>query len=259
MRFLFLTLGLVMSACGEPATADSAEASSGASAEETAALSSCTKVAYHEALGHYRAAVDASNERLAKGVCASSTGFLRSIANDASRAVMTCPEFRGVIRTSPWAAPLRTALGATLNLRSLTGELLVAKDSPYANWAGVERFLTDGGLTFWARAQGAYGSRVIVDFRANGAARWKELVFDARTQVISLKESSATFTVTRPGTRSTGPVKVTITHDGKTERFSLGVRDALNYRDASMFVLTPSRLTEDGTPELFSLVSECDA
>jgi hypothetical protein len=258
MRFVLMGLMVLAVGCGVGGV-DVAGVEADAPAEHAAALSACGSGAYQEALGFYRAAVAASKERLAKGVCQSETGFLWSIANDASRAVMTCGEFRSVIRTSPWAAPLRTALGPSLTLRSLTGELLVVKDSQFANWTGVERFFAEGGLTFWARAQGAYGPRVVIDFRRNGTATWKELVYDERTLEISLRESSASFTVARANSRTAGPVMVSITHDGKTERFSLGVRNAMSYRDAPLFVLSPGVVTEEGTPELFSLVSECDA
>lgn len=217
---------------------------------------------YGEALEHYKKAVAASKDRLQHGPCGSEDGLLWSIADHASRAVMTCGAFRQVIRTSPWAAPLREALGQTLTLHSLTGELLVIKDSDWQNWTSTESFF-DGGLSFWARAQGAYGPGVRIDFAAGGQATWGEHTYDEVTGEIGWREIPATYTVTRFGGEAS-PRTVTVTREGMTEVFALGVQNAAAWKDAPIFVLEPlgtgTVMGEGATvPVLYSLVAECDA
>lgn len=226
------------------------------------AATSCG-ASYGEAFAYYKQAVDDSKDRLRYGVCESENGFQWGIADNASRAVMTCGEFRNVIRTSPWAAPLREALAPSLTLRSLTGELLVIKDSNWQNWTGVEAFFGQG-LSFWARAQGAYGSAVRIDFGANGSAVWGELTYDEETGEISWRTLPATYTITKSSGQEAGPRVVTVTRDGKTDKFALGVQNAEAWKDAPIFVLEPlgtgTVLGEGATaPKLYSLVSECDA
>jgi len=218
---------------------------------------------YGEAFEYYKRAVDDSKDRLRYGVCQSENGFMWAIADNASRAVMTCGAFRDVIRTSPWAAPLRQALAPSLTLRSLTGELLVIKDSPWQNWSHVEEFF-EQGVSFWARSQGAYGYSVKVDFGANGSAVWGEQTYDESTGEISWRVVSATYAITKTSSQASGRRLVTVTHDGIVEKFSLGVIDAEAWKDAPLFVLDPLGTgPEPGqgatVPQLFSLVTECDA
>jgi hypothetical protein len=134
-----------------------------------AALSSCTAVKYEAALAHYTNAGAWSKDRLEHGACETEYGYMETIADAASRAVATCGSFRETIKSSPWAAPVREVLGASLSLRSLTGELLVIKDSQFQNWNGTESLLARG-VSFWANATGAYGSPYQIDLRANGDA-----------------------------------------------------------------------------------------
>lgn len=253
------TLPFAALACSA-ASADAEGAEAVDSAEE--ALSGCGP-RYAEAFAHYRNAVAWSKDRLRHGACGSEHGLQWSIADEASRAVMTCGHFRSVIRTSPWAAPLREALAPSLSLRSLTGELLVIKDSNWQNWTGTERFF-EGGLSFWARAEGAYGPAVRVDFRADGEATWGELVYDEATGDISWRSLPATYEIEKSSGREAGPRLVRVTRAGKTDVFALGVQDAPAWRDAPLFVLEPlgdgAVLGEGATaPKLYSLVSECDA
>jgi hypothetical protein len=208
-------------------------------------------------LGHYENAVAWSKDRIAHGVCNSDNGFQWSIADEASRAVMTCGDFRGVIRTSPWAAPLRQALAPSLTLRSLSGELLVIKSSSWANWTGADKSF-QSGLSFWARAEGAYGSKVRIDFAANGKATWGELVMNDVTGDITWSSTSATYSIAKAGGRESGVRTVTVVHGGKTQKLTLGVENPLEYNAAPIFTLTPLG-TAPTTPKLYSLVSECDA
>lgn len=240
-------------ACAAPST--DVEAEQVEQSEE--ALSACGATKYNEALAHYKNAVAWSKDRNAHGVCNTENGFQWGIADEASRAVMTCGEFRNVIRTSPWAAPLRTALAPSLTLRSLTGELLVIKSSSWANWTGAERFF-QSGLSFWARAEGAYGPKVRLELRADGKATWAELVHDEATGDITLGSSPATYTIAKTAGREAGVRTVTVKHAGKTDTFTLQVENPFDYKAAPIFVLQPQGAGTKA-PKLYSLVSECDA
>lgn len=252
----FLSFPLVAAVAGCSANAEpSVEAGSGEDVETSeAAVVSCGAAKYNEALAHYKNAVAWSKDRLARGVCESENGYLWSIADESSRAVMTCAAFRETIKTSPWAVPVRTVLAPSLTLKSLTGELAVIKDSSFQNWTGVEAHFTRG-LSFWARAEGAYGSAVKIDFKAEGKATWGYLHYDEATGDITWRTMPATYAVTKLGTAS-GKRKVTVKHGGVTETFTLGVDAGWQYNDAPIFTLVPSAGTT--APKLYSLVSECD-
>jgi hypothetical protein len=239
-------------ACGaEPASIASEEV-----AADEAALSSCGSAKYNEALAHYKNAVAWSKDRLAKGVCESENGYLWGIADESSLAVMTCGDFRNTIRTSIWAAPLRQVLAPSLTLRSLTGELLVIKDSQWQNWAGTEKFF-QSGLTFWARAEGAYGFAVRIEFRANGDATWGELRYDEATGDITWGTEPATYTIAKTTERAKRTI--TVKHAAKTNTYVLGVESGWTYDAAPLFTLTPAGTNAATQKKLYSLVSECDA
>lgn len=251
LTFLVLPLLLGVVACSSPA-----DESTGETGESEQALQGCGRTRYNQALEHYKRAVAWSKDRNQNGVCESDNGFMWSIADEASRAVSKCSEFRTVLRESPWAAPVRTALADSLTLHSLTGELLVIKDSAHQNWSGVEALFSQR-LTFWARAEGAYGPRVRIEFGPNGTATWRELVMDEATGDISLEAETATYTMTKATSSNKSKRTVTVVHGGKTETFSLRVESQAEYSAAPMFVLEPASDSE--APKLFSLVSECDA
>ena len=255
-----LSLATLSAGCAAPTDGPPADEA----VEQTEeALTSCGAARYNQALAHYKNAVAWSKDRLARGVCESENGFQWGIADEASRAVMTCGEFRNVIKTSVWAQPIRTVLAPSLTLRSLTGELAVIKDSNWQNWSGVDRFF-GAGLSFWAQGQGAYGPPVRIDFRANGKATWGELVHNEVTGDITWRTLPATYTITKSSGRDSGPRVVKVTRAGKTETFGLGVENPVEYGAAPIFVLHPfgtgSVLGEGTTvPKLYSLVGECDA
>jgi hypothetical protein len=257
---LVATVSCTLFACSASSTPDPVEEENVEQTEE--ALTACGAAKYNEALAHYKNAVAWSKDRLAQGVCNSENGYQWGIADEASRAVMTCGQFRSIIKTSPWAAPVRTVLAPSLTLRSITGELLVIKDSSFQNWTGVDRFFTSG-LSFWARAEGAYGSKVRIDFKANGKATYGYLDYNEVTGDITWKSIPATYSIAKSTSREAGPRILTVTRAGKTEKFELGVENPLRYNDAPMFVLEPLSGSVSGTPaaapKLYSLVSECDA
>lgn len=240
---------VLLSACTVPVPVDEDPAVVEDNAE---AVSACGQVKYDAALAHYKNAVAWSKERLAKGVCNTENGYQWGIADAASRAVMTCGEFRSILRNSPWAAPVRTVLGPSLTLRSLTGELLVIRDSSWQNWSGTEALFARG-LTFWARAEGAYGPAVRIEFRALGKATWNELYEEPGTFNITMRATAATYTISK--TTESGKRTVKVTHGGKTDVYNLRVENPLLSTDAPIFTLDPTTSTK----KLYSLVSECDA
>ena len=129
--------------------------------------------------------------------------------------------------------------------------------SSWQNWNGVDAQLKKG-LSFWARAEGAYGARVRIDFAANGVATYNELVMDAVTGDVSLAHVAATYSITKNGTASSSRRTVHVTRGGATESFTLGVENPIEYEGAPIFVLEPVG-TAATSPKLYSLVSECDA
>lgn len=225
------------------------------------ALSACSSSKYQQGLRAYKRAVAWSKDRLSKGVCESEYGYQWGIADETSRAVQACASFRDVVRNSPYAWPIREVLSTSLTLRSLSGELLVIRDSPYQNWSGVERHF-GAGLSFWARGQGAYGSPVRIDFAEEGKATYGHLVYDEPTGDISWQKGEASYTIEQAGTRAQDPRRITVTHSGGVvETYRLGVENPGNYSDAPVFTLQPisPAATESGPFILYSLVSECDA
>lgn len=257
---LSTTFMLFTAACAAPTEGSETQADQADEAVESTeeALVTCSAAKYNEALGYYKNAVQWSKDREAAGVCESENGYQWQIADEASKAVMTCGAFRNTIKTSVWAAPIRRVLGDSLTLRSLTGELAVIKDSQWQNWTGVEQwFNTTSGLRFWARAEGAYGSAVRVHLQANGKATYSYLYEVPGTFDITLETEQATYTIARTGTSSQKRT-VTIKHGTKTEKFLLEVENGWTYNSAPLFRLTPQGTTTTA-PKLYSLVSECDA
>jgi len=249
LAFLSLTT-LVVGCSSEPADEEVGV--------DDAALVSCGAAKYNEALAHYKNAVQWSKDRLSHGICETENGYLWTIADEASRAVMTCGAFRETIKTSPWAAPVRTVLDPSLTLQSLTGELLVIKDSPFQNWSNTERFF-NGNVSFWARAEGAYGSAFKIDFRSGGAATWGYLHYNDVTGDITWRSEPATYTITKIDGREQGKRRLSVKHGTKTETFVLGVDAGWQYNDAPVFTLTPDSTAPGNATKLYSLVSECDA
>ena len=224
--------------------------------QDTSAVTSstCTSAQYNQALVHYKNAVAWSKERNSMGICEWQNGYMTQIADEASRAVMTCGDFRKTIRTSPWAAPIRQALSISLNLRSFTGELAVIRDSQFQSWKGVETMFA--GTSFWAFAQGVYGPPVRIDFAANGVATYGKLVHDPVTDDISFVKEAATYTVQSIDGSVGGKRVVRVTHGGEVEEYDLGVQNPYEYKDAPLFFL---KSRTENSPTLYSLYSECDA
>jgi hypothetical protein len=232
------------------------EAEPVAAEDEAAATVSCGAAKYNEALAHYKNAVAYSKERLAQGVCESEHGYQWEIANEASQAVMICGAFHETIKSSPWAAPVREVLKDSMTLPSLTGELLVIKDSQWQNWTGVEAQLE--GKKFWAQANGAVGSAKQIIFGRDGKAtfQWVDVWSDEWT----VKKEAATYTVEKPNGEK-GKRRIVVKHNGLTEAYLLSVEPGYTYNDAPVFTITPEHegTAHDAGVKMYSLVGECDA
>jgi hypothetical protein len=176
---------------------------------------------FRPAFKRYKAAVEGAKARLADGPCDSEGEDTTQsrIADNATAAVMICPAFKDVIRKSPFAKPIRTVLAASLTLKSLTGELLVLRDSEFANWTGVEALLP--GTTFSTEHHGVVGAHAQITFHGNGRATFSETVstpeLSPRTTV-----TPATYRVEKLGSER-DPRRIFVERAGKTERFDLVV------------------------------------
>jgi hypothetical protein len=211
------------------ATTDEEAAEQG---EGQAATASCSADKYQEAFVHYRKATYGAKARLdgvsaceGEGTAADGTKYplyLTSIADEASAAVMICGTFRETIKTSPYAEPIRKLLGDSLTLDSLTGQLLVIRDSQFQNWTGVEALLP--GTSLWTPGQGAGNWHSRIDFKANGQANYYRI--DATNSEPWFKETNvaATYTVEKTGADK-DPRRIIVKHGGVTETLNLGVQN----------------------------------
>lgn len=234
----------------------SEEAEPAAETDE-AAVVSCGAAKYNEALAHYKNAVAYAKDRLEHGVCESDNGYQWEIADEASRAVMTCGAFHETIKSSPWAAPIRDVLADSLTLSSLTGELLVIKDSQFQNWNGVEKQLAKG-MQFWAQSNGAVGSRSQLVLRANGKGTFQYV--DTDSQDWTQKKEAASWSIDAPADPK-AKRHITVKHGGLTEVFTLSVEAGSAYDDAPIFTLTPAHEGNkvNSATKMYSLVGECEA
>jgi hypothetical protein len=215
----------------EGTSGDELDLTSGAAARQA-----CGNAKFEEALPHYRRSVKSAKARLATDACgedAQGNSAMRSvITNEAARAVFICPAFSDVIRKSDFAEPIRKAIRDMLTLKSLTGELLVLRDSEFANWTNVESFFP--GTSMWATED--HGPLFIQDqlnFKANGEGVHVHLG-DSGQDV----KTPFTYRIEKTGGEQ-DPRKVIITRDGKTTTYNLDVRrvPASNFETAPVFEL----------------------
>jgi hypothetical protein len=231
-----------------------------------AVTAACEPAKYEEAFGHYRKAVYGAKARQNNAqVCDEEGGaaangteyslYLASILDEASAAVMICGQFRDVIKNSPYAEPLRKEIGDSLTLKSLTGELLVIRDSQWQNWSNVEAFLP--GTTMWSPAHHGYDATIA--FQANGKAKVTKLEWLDAEPYYKWTESDATYTVVKAGA-DRDKRKVKVTHDGVTETFDLKVFtwDTESWTAAPLFELAPENTADPYHEESFiSTYGEC--
>lgn len=213
----------------------------------TGAQTRCTAAAYNEALASYKSAVAKSKDRLRNGVCESEDGYIASIVADAHAAVTTCGAFHDVIRTSPWAQPIRDALKGNLSLPALTGDL------DTKTWSGAAEALA--GTTLYGPAPGAYGNMSKVEFAEGGVALVSELVFDDEDAMPHwVTHPNGSFSVGKPAANGALPVTLRYGNPSLEVTYELKADPRL----PGAFVLEPT--TAIAPPEGYSSVpSECEA
>lgn len=219
------------------------------SADDVEFIAKCEASDHELASQHYQRAIEGALERRSSGPCASPATHLRAIADHAASAVIKCPEFKQLIKSSSAAAPLREALSSSLTLRSLTDELRVIRDSQWQNWTSVERLLP--GTSMSTEPQGSVGAHDVIVFGPDGAATFV-------TTALHVWESPATYTIEKTGTDKE-PRRIVLTHEGQTRSFDLKIETpASDLTTAPLFRLVPSNARDVNPWETFSsLGPEC--
>lgn len=216
------------------------------------AASSCSPADYDKAFGHYRKAVYGAKSRKAGAMCDDSEYttadgtqyrvYLSEIADNATAAVKGCSAFQNVIKTSPFAEPLRHTLRNTLTLRALTGELRVLDDTPTQDWSHVETMLPGTSMVDYTMGVRVWNARI--DFAAGGKATYvlNEEVEGPEGTEFREKATPATYEVQKTGA-DRAPRRVVVKHDGVTETFDLRVKND----GAPNFILVPVEQDAAGT------------
>ena len=241
----FAVSALALTACNGQIVADDGDAVG------QALRTQCSEPAYAAASAAYGRAVAWASARLSEGVCESEHGMLWGIADETAAAISACEDFRPLVRSAHSAAPLHAALDRSLTMASLSGELRAGSASITADWSGVEALIAKG-VTFWARAQGAYGSQIVIDFVGVDRIAITRLV-DLDNEIVQEK-LDGTYAIERAAGTEAGSRIVHVTFEGTTTDYVLDVQ--MPAGKAPVFLLTP---TASDAPALYSLVGECDA
>ena len=222
--------------------------------ESASAATTCAR--YSEAKPHYQKAVRGAEDRLAGKYCDDGT-FLEEIASEATTAVMICPELKSTIKNDSAAKPIRDVLADSLTLHSLTGELLVLRDSELQDWSGVEELLV--GKTFQTEPDGGFGQYTGFKLGADGKATYITTELLDQEPWVTRPESPATYTVQRTGD-ARAPRKVIITYAGQTVEFDLRVIPSSDDTAPAVFQLVPPGQDPSELWKTFnSIVGECSA
>jgi hypothetical protein len=155
---------------------------------------------------------------------------------------MLCPAFKDVIRNSKWAAPIRDVLADLITLRSLTGELLVLRNSEFQDWSNVERYLP--GTLMWAEAAwGSYWMQDELRFLPDGQAvhvHYTEASGQAAAsgEYLAEEKTPATYRIEKTGDEK-GNRRVTVAWGHNAETFDLVVKDTApgDFTSAPVFAL----------------------
>jgi hypothetical protein len=178
---------------------------------------------FQPAFKRYKKAVDGAKARLVDGPCDTEeegAGMISVIADHATAAVMICPAFKDVIRTSPFAEPIRKVMSRSLTLRSLTGELLVLRNSQFANWSGVDALIP--GTLFETESNGAFGFHEGITFRANGEGTFEKVEPIDQEPFTKTTVTPIRYRIEKLGTEREGR-RIFVERNGRTERFDLVV------------------------------------
>jgi hypothetical protein len=225
----------------------------GSSADQaaTAAAPSCG-AQYNVALADYKLAVATAKQHkisACEGVNGGDDGaYLSTIAQHAAAANKTCGSFENVIKTSPWAQPIRDELKGNLVLPLLTGDLQVKDASGNVVFKGLQAAF-DGNITMWGPGAGLVANRSKIQFQANGKAIISTLkVADDGTQTWT--DFQGTYTI---GAISGDGIAIHMTSNGGSADYVLKQVDDNGAPD---FTLTPVGTTGD---IMTAYISECEA
>jgi len=184
---------------------------------EVRARSECG-AAFAEAQAEFGQAVEAAGETFALTLCLSPGE--RSVQDHAASAVLLCPAFKDVIRTSPAAAGIREVLGSLLTLRSLTGELAVLREADVQDWSNVERYLP--GTKMWSVRRSGVDQDAI-RFEEGGKVSLAHAVETGPLGELDLEIVEGKYEVERTGSERDRRT-VLVTWPDKVEQFDLVVR-----------------------------------
>jgi hypothetical protein len=224
----------------------------GASTDQaaTAASSSCG-AQYNAALADYKAAVATAKQHkisACEGVDGDDGAYLSTIAQHAAAANTACGSFEGVIKTSPWAQPIRDELKGNLVLPLLTGDLQVKDASGHVVFKGLQAAF-DGNITMWGPGAGLVANQSKIQFQANGKAIISSLkVANDGTQTWT--DFPGTYTI---GAISGDGISIHMTSNGGSADYVLKQVDDSGAPD---FTLTPVGTTGD---IMTAYISECEA
>lgn len=234
------------STTGAPAEGDSNDQAA------TSAAPSCG-ASYNKALADYKQAVATANQHkisACDGVNGSDEGaYLSVITQQAAAATSTCGSFESVIKTSPWAAPIRDELKGNLVLPVLEGDLQVKDASGKVVFKGLAAAL-GAGVTMWGPGAGLVANQSKIAFAANGQATVSKLnVADDGTQTWA--DAPATYTL---GAISGDAITITVVSAGVTTDYTL---TAIDDNGSPDFQLAPA--TAGASDTFTAYISECEA
>lgn len=254
--FAFAAAALTLIACAgnEPSSADGASTDQAA----TAAAPSCG-ASYAKGLDLYKQSVALAKQH-AKSACEGVDGsdegaYLSSIAAKASQANAACGAFSNVIKTSPWAAPIRDELKGTLVLPVLTGDLQIKDASGHTTFKGLDKALP--GVTLWGPAAGVYGNQKKMEFTANGVVKISVLEFpsnNAPAPVWTTVEGSYTI-----GAVTGDAIRITIKQGPTTAEFELKPTTVDFEGGYPDFQFQPTGAQNDAGDLYSAYISECEA
>lgn len=175
--------------------------------------------------------------------------YLSTIAGKAAEANAACGSFANIIKTSPWAAPIREELKGNLALAVLSGDLEIQDASGKYTYKGLAAALP--GVTLWGPAPGAYGNASKIEFHADGKATLSHQEWSETANMPEWKSEEGTY---RVGNAEGDTIMITIESPSGGTDYDL--KATKSYEQGPDFEMTP--IEKEG--ETFTAyISECEA
>ena len=220
----------------QPPSVDSEDADSAADDSALTAKAQCSPAAYNKGLAAYKAAVASAKQRV-NDPCEDNT-MLSNISSELQEAVNACAEFKNVISTSPWAAPVRKAFEGNVGLAVIEGRITVNGTEVTS---GLAKSL--GGQKLYGPFRGAYGNTTRYELAADGTGSFLYLEF---------ADDGSTSWKTAPIKWSATDKKLTITKAGVATSYDVSV-------ETFEHSITQLKFTPASGDALESMPSECEA